>query len=172
MLKGIKIKSLNRHFDERGSFAEVMRKDWKEILEEDEFIQSNLSISYPGIIRAWHRHSRGQQDYYLVLDGALKLCIYDDENGSPTKGHLTEIVTTSELLEIVRIPGYYWHGFKCIGNQTSKILHFKNKLYDYEDPDEERRPWNDSTIIPKSINGNQDDPRVGIPWDWNLLPHR
>jgi len=26
-----------------------------------------------------------------------------------------------------------------------------------------RRPWNDPTIIPKSINGRTDDPRVGKP---------
>ena len=29
-----------------------------------------------------------------------------------------------------------------------------------------RRPWNDTTIIPKSINGRTDDPRVDKPWDW------
>ena len=40
-----------------------------------------------------------------------------------------------------------------------------NRLYDYESPDEERRPWNDSSIVPKEINGREDDPRVGKPWD-------
>ena len=39
MLKGIKIKPLKRHFDERGSFTEIMRIDWKDILDEDGFAQ-------------------------------------------------------------------------------------------------------------------------------------
>jgi len=39
-----------------------------------------------------------------------------------------------------------------------------NKLYDYDNPDEIRRPWNDP-IVPESINGRTDDPKVGKPWD-------
>ncbi len=50
MLEGIKIKPLKRNFDERGSFTELMRKDWKEIPEEGEFVQANLSVSYPAIM--------------------------------------------------------------------------------------------------------------------------
>ncbi len=33
MLEGIEIKLLKRHSDERGFFTELMRKDWKELLE-------------------------------------------------------------------------------------------------------------------------------------------
>lgn len=60
MLEGIKIKPLKRHFDERGSFTELMRKDWKEILGEDELVQADLSVSYPRMIRAWHRHRKAK----------------------------------------------------------------------------------------------------------------
>ena len=56
MLKGIRIKPINRLPDERGFFTEVMRKDWKDLFEEDTVAQANLSFTYPNIIRAWHRH--------------------------------------------------------------------------------------------------------------------
>lgn len=167
MLEGIKIKVLKRKPDERGFFAELMRKDWKEILRRDEFMQVNLSITYPGIIRAWHRHSRGQVDYFIALRGALKICAYD-----PESRELDEIVSTGQKPQIVRIPGEYWHGFKAIGNESVWLLYFTSNLYDYNHPDEERRPWNDPKIVPKSINGKTDDPRVGKPWDWNYPPHR
>jgi len=167
MLKGIIAKPLKRFFDERGSFTELMRTDWKEILGEEKIVQANFSVSYPGIIRAWHRHLRGQVDYFLVLKGALKICAYDDESRE-----LDEIVSTGENLQIVRIPGHYWHGFKVAGNETAFLLYFTNRLYDYKNPDEERRAWNDQTLIPKSINGKKDDPRVGKPWNWNYPPHR
>ena len=166
MLEGIKIKPLKRHFDERGSFTEMMRKDWREILEE-EFVQANLSVSYPGIIRAWHRHLRGQIDYFICLNGTIKICAYDDK----TK-ELSEIISTGQTPQIVRVPGKYWHGFKAIGDEQAWLLYFVNKLYDYENPDEERRPWNDPTIIPVSINGRTDDPRVGKPWDWLAIPYK
>ncbi|MEM3833378.1 MAG: dTDP-4-dehydrorhamnose 3,5-epimerase family protein [Thermoprotei archaeon] len=89
MLEGIQIKTLKRRSDERGFFLELMRKDWKELLREDEIVQVNMSISYPGIIRAWHRHLRGQIDYFVVLQGAIKICVYDEESGE-----LDEIIST------------------------------------------------------------------------------
>jgi len=167
MLEGIRIKPLKRRPDERGFFTEIIRKDQKALLGEDKLVQANLSISYPGIIRAWHRHLRGQTDYFIVLKGALKICAYDEESRE-----LDEILSTGQDLQIVRVPGIYWHGFKVVGNEPAWLLYFVNKLYDHENPDEERRPWNDSTIIPKSINGRTDDPRIGRPWDWHHPPHK
>jgi len=166
MLPGIMIKPLKRNVDERGFFSELIRLDWKDILGEDEIVQANFSITYPGIIRAWHKHERGQVDYFIVLKGALKICAFDDN----TK-ELDEIISTGENLQVVRIPGKYWHGFKVIGYEPAMLIYFVNKLYDYNNPDEIRRPWND-LIIPESINGNVDDHRVGKPWDWMWLPHR
>jgi dTDP-4-dehydrorhamnose 3,5-epimerase len=167
MLKGITLKPLKRACDERGCFTEIMRQDWKDLLGQDQLVQTNSSITYPGIIRAWHRHNRGQTDYFIVLKGALKICAYDEE----TK-ELDEIISTGLDLQVLRMPGHYWHGFKAVGNETALLIYFTTKLYDYQNPDEERRPWNDPKILPKLINGKKDDPRTGKPWDWNLSPHK
>jgi len=167
MLKGITLKPLKRACDERGCFTEIMRQDWKDLLGQDQPVQTNSSITYPGIIRAWHRHNRGQTDYFIVLKGALKICAYDEE----TK-ELDEIISTGLDLQVLRMPGHYWHGFKAVGNETALLVYFTTKLYDYQNPDEERRPWNDQKIVPKLINGKKDDPRTGKPWDWNLSPHK
>ena len=79
MLQGIRVKPINRLPDERGFFTEVMRKDWKDLFGEDNVVQANLSSTYPGVIRAWHRHLRGQVDYFLALKGLIKICAFDDE---------------------------------------------------------------------------------------------
>lgn len=165
MLPGVKISPLKKFADERGFFAEVMRKDWE--IFEDEILQANFSVTYPGIVRAWHRHSRGQVDYFLVLKGAIKICAYDEKSKK-----LVEIISTGENLQIVRIPGYYWHGFKVLGDEKAYLVYFTNKLYDYNNPDEERRPWNDPEIVPMEINGRSDEPRCGKSWDWFYAPHR
>jgi dTDP-4-dehydrorhamnose 3,5-epimerase len=167
VLKGVAIKPLKRLNDERGSFTEVLRVDWKDLLGEDRPAQANFSTTYPGMIRAWHRHLRGQTDYFIVLKGALKICAYDEE----TK-ELDEIVSTGQDPQIVRMPGSYWHGYKALGNETAFLLYFVTRLYDHQNPDEERKPWNDQTITPKSINGKKDDPRTSKPWDWNYPPYR
>jgi dTDP-4-dehydrorhamnose 3,5-epimerase len=46
---------------------------------------------------------------------------------------------------------------------VSVVVYFVNKLYDYNKPDEERRPWNDPNII---------DRQTGIAFDWNMPPHK
>lgn len=166
MLKGIVVKPLKRFADERGFFTEIYRFDWKDSFLEP-IVQSNLSITYPNIVRAWHKHEKGQVDYFIVVKGAAKICAFDEETEE-----LDEIISTSENIQVVRIPGHYWHGFKAFGNEPAIIVYFVNKLYDYEKPDEIRRPWNDSTIIPKKINGKTDDPRCNKPWDWFAFPHK
>jgi len=167
MLEGIQIERLKRGPDERGFFTELIRKDWKELLQQDEIVQANLSITYPDTIRAWHRHLRGQVDYFIVLKGAIKICIYDEETRK-----LNEIISTEKELQVVKVPGKYWHGFKAIGDKAAWLIYFVNRLYDRENPDEERRPWNDQTVNPRSINDRKDDPRIGKPWDWGYPPHR
>ncbi len=163
MLPGIGIRELKKLPDERGMFCELLRDDWKEFLGEDKILQANFSISYPGMIRAWHRHVRGQVDYFVVLRGALKICAYDDRPDSPTRGEVTEVVSSGENLQLVRVPGFYWHGTKALGTEPTLLLYFVNRLYDAENPDEERKPWNDRTVI---------DKRTNRPYDWNRPPFK
>jgi len=163
MLPGVKIQDLKKNVDERRFFAEIMRQDWKDLLGDDTVVQANLSYSFPGIIRAWHRHNQGQIDYFVVVSGSMKICAFDDTQGSPTRGQLDEIVASAEKLQVVRIPGHYWHGTKTIGDKPSLTAYFVNRLYDLKDPDEDRRPWNDPAVS---------DGRTSKPYDWNKPPHK
>ncbi|MHA1974836.1 MAG: dTDP-4-dehydrorhamnose 3,5-epimerase family protein [Candidatus Hodarchaeales archaeon] len=172
MIEGIEVKDLIKNVDERGFFSELVRGDWEDLLKVDRIVQFNLSYSYPSIVRAWHRHLRGQNDYFLCIDGAVNICAYDDQKDSSTYGEIDEIILSSERLRVARIPGILWHGYKAIDTQPIKLLYGVNKLYDPKNPDEERRPWNDPNIIPTTINGKKDDLRVGKPWDWNYPPHK
>ncbi len=166
-LKGVKTYQLNILPDERGFFAEALRKNWKELLEEEWVTQANISYSYPNIVRAWHKHQRGQTDYFLVLKGAMKICAYEEETGK-----MAEVIASGEKPTLVRIPGKYLHGTRTVSNEPSLTVYFVTRLYDYQNPDETRRPWNDPTIVPTEINGKKDDPRVGKSWDWFRPPHK
>ena len=166
-LKGVKTYEIKILPDERGFFAEALRQDWKEFLEEEQITQTNLSYSYPNVVRAWHKHTRGQIDHFLVLKGAMKICAYDEETGK-----MAEVIASDKKPTVVRIPGNYLHGTKTISNEPSLLIYFVNRVYDYKNPDELRRPWDDQSIVPTEINGKTDDPRVGKPWDWFLPPHK
>jgi dTDP-4-dehydrorhamnose 3,5-epimerase len=96
MLPGIIVRPIKRFADERGFFTEIMRRDWTDVFQ-DEVCQANMSISYPGVVRAWHKHERGQVDRFLVIKGALKICAYDDETQE-----LDEAVSTGDNPRLFR----------------------------------------------------------------------
>jgi dTDP-4-dehydrorhamnose 3,5-epimerase len=166
LLKGIIIKLIETFADERGFFSEIFKSSRKDIFS-DEIVQANLSITHPGIIRAWHKHERGQVDYFIVIKGTAKICAFEEKNNV-----LNEIISTGNKPQIVRIPGHYWHGFRAIGNEPTILIYFVNKLYDPNNPDEIRRPWNDPKIVPKKINDKSNDSRCGKSWDWLAPPHK
>jgi dTDP-4-dehydrorhamnose 3,5-epimerase len=166
-LNGVKTYEIKLLPDERGFFAEAFRQDWKEFFEDEQIKQANLSYSYPNVVRAWHKHLKGQIDHFLVLKGAMKICAYGE-----TTGKLAEVIASGEKPTVVRIPGKYLHGTKTVSSEPSLTVYFVNRLYDYKNPDEHRRPWNDQTIIPTEINGKTNDPRVGKPWDWFRVPYK
>ncbi len=166
-LKGVKTYEIKILPDERGFFAEAFRQDWKAFFEDEQITQANLSYSYPNVVRAWHKHLKGQIDHFLVLKVAMKICAYDE-----TTGKMAEVIASGEKPTVVRIPGKYMHGTKTVSNTPSLTVYFVNRLYNYKNPDEHRRPWNDQTIIPTEINGKKNDPRVGKPWDWFRVPYK
>jgi len=143
--------------DERGFFAEALRLDWGNLVLQDKILQANISHSYPGMIRAWHRHNRGQIDYFIVLKGAMKICAYDEKSKQ-----IVEIVASEKRLQVVRIPGFYWHGTKTVSSEPSLTVYLTTRTYDYKNPDEERIPWNAEFVIAKT----------GKPFDWNAPPHK
>ena len=162
-LEGIRLLTIPKFIDERGFFSEILRDDWKEFFDDQLPKQANLSKSFPGIIRAWHRHDRGQIDYFMVLQGSMKICAYDGDQNSTTFGKLVEVVLSEDELQLLRIPGKYWHGTKTVSSKPSLTVYFVSSLYDYNNPDEERKPWNSPDVI---------DPQSNQPYDWNKSPHK
>ena len=152
MIEGVETRDLRVNTDERGHLVEMFREDWEEYAPEP--AMSYYSMSYPGVIRAWHRHTRGQVDHFTCPQGRIKVGIYDDRDNSPTTGEVDTFVIGEHNQQIVRIPGECWHGFKVIGNEQAILINFPTNLYDYEDPDEERIPYDTDKI----------------PFDWNEGP--
>ncbi len=51
MIKDVQLKPLTVHADDRGAFMELLREDDPFYTR---FGQSNYSITYPGVVKAWH----------------------------------------------------------------------------------------------------------------------
>lgn len=152
LIDGIDVKQLKKNVDERGYLCEILRKDWG--IYKD-FAMAYFSLTFPGVVRAWHRHPRTRQtDNMCIVQGTGKIVVYDDREDSPTKGVINEFIIGEDNPTLLKIPGECWHGFKAIGVRPAILLNFPTKMYDYEKPDEERLP--------------PDTER--IPYDWKLAP--
>ena len=152
LIEGVEVRPLKKNVDERGYLCELLRKDWG-IFKD--FAMAYFSVTFPGVVRGWHRHPRIKQtDYMCILQGTGKIVVYDDREHSSTKGVINEFVIGEDNLMLVRIPGECWHGFKALGVKPVLLVNFPTSVYDYEKPDEERLPLDTDKI----------------PYDWRLVP--
>ncbi len=146
LIEGVKVKPLRVIPDERGRLMEILRAD-DELFER--FGQVYLTTAYPGVVKAWHYHKK-QDDHMAVIKGMMKIVLYDDREGSPTKGEINEFFLGDHNHLLLRIPKMVYHGFKCIGETEAMVINIPTEVYHYQEPDEYRL----------------DPHKGGIPYDW------
>lgn len=117
MIDGVEIFPLRRIQDERGIVMHMLRSDAPHF---QEFGEIYFSIIFPGIIKGWHVHSRMTINY-AVVDGNIKLVLYDDRAGSATRGELQEIVFGQVNYQLVRVPPGVFNGFTAVGGQRAIV---------------------------------------------------
>ena len=120
--------------DERGRLGEILRADdpWFE-----KFGQVYFTTTYPGVVKAWHYHRR-QTDHFYVIQGAVKVALYDGREDSPTRGTVHELYLGEHCPGLVRIPPGVQHGWMCVGQVEALIVNVVSEPYNYKSPDEFR----------------------------------
>jgi dTDP-4-dehydrorhamnose 3,5-epimerase len=142
MIDGVKIKPLRQILDERGKIMHMLKctDDGFESFGEIYF-----SCIHPGVIKGWHIHKKMTLNY-AVVSGKIKLVLYDDREGSKTKGEVQEIFLGPDNYSLVTIPPLVWNGFKGAGvtdsivANCSSIPHDPNEI-DRMDPFTEKIPY-------------------------------
>ena len=141
-ISGVTIRKLQLMLDDRGWLMELLRSDWEEF---ENFTQAYVSTCYPGVVKAWHYHKL-QTDHLTCVSGVAKLALYDPRGDSPTKGMINEFYIGTLNPIMVKIPRLVYHGFAAVGSEMAMIVNFPTALYNYENPDEYRAPYNDPAI--------------------------
>ena len=143
MIEGGKITKLKQIFDERGKVMHMLRND-SEIFQK--FGEIYFSTSYPGVVKAWHRHKEMTLNY-AVIYGEIKFVLYDDRNASSTKGQIQEFFISPQNYVLVTVPPMIGNGFKCIGISESIVAncadvpHKANEI-DRKQPTDKYIPYN------------------------------
>jgi dTDP-4-dehydrorhamnose 3,5-epimerase len=142
MIDGVMVKKLKVIPDERGRLMEMLRSD-EEIFEK--FGQVYMTTAYPDVVKAWHYH-KVQEDHFAVVKGTMKLVLYDERDGSPTKGKINEFFMGEHNPILVKIPKGIYHGFKTVGEQEAIVINVPTEPYNREKPDEYRLDPHDNHI--------------------------
>lgn len=136
MIDGVKTRKLRLIPDERGYLMEMFRSDWEEF---EQFGQVYVTAVYPGVVKGWHYHKL-QTDHFICVKGMAKVVLYDNRDGSPTRGEVNEFFIGEQNPTLLTIPPGVLHGFKGISTEMALIVNVPDRLYNYEQPDEYRFP--------------------------------
>ncbi len=147
MIAGVKIKKLKVMPDERGHLMEMLRCD-DDLFQK--FGQIYLTTTYPGVVKAWHLHTR-QTDNIVCVRGMIKLVLFDPREDSPTHGEVEQIFLGIHNPLLVQVPPQVYHGWMCISPEEAYMVNCPTEPYHPDEPDEVRL-----------------DPHVNsIPYDWS-----
>lgn len=145
-IDGVRVVPLRRIPDERGTIYHMLKRTDPDFTN---FGEVYFSTVYPGVVKGWHRH-KNMTLHYACVHGRVKLVIYDEREGSPTKGSLMEIFLGPDNYSLVVIPPDLWNGFKGMGSEMAIIADVIDILHEEAD----------STRIDPHNNH--------IPYDWSV----
>lgn len=147
MIDGVIITPLRQIFDERGRVMHMLREDSPVF---SRFGEIYFSVTHPGAIKAWHLHKKMTLNYATVY-GEIKFVLYDDREGSPTRGVIQEVFPSPENYCLVTVPPLIWNGFKGIGDKSAIVANCATLPHDPNEI-ERKSPFDPS-----------------IPYDWAIL---
>ena len=117
MIDGVQVIPLKRIPDERGTIYHMLRRTDPHFTQ---FGEIYFSTVYHGVVKGWHLH-RNMTLNYACIFGRVKLVIYDERDGSATKGELMELFLGPDSYSLVVVPPGLWNGFKGMAPNYSIV---------------------------------------------------
>lgn len=148
-IEGATIKHLTLWPDDRGHFAEVFRDD-EPIVAGFTVRQSSLTLTRPGVIKAFHFHLE-QDDVFVPLRGTIRIALVDCRVASPTCGLANSIFAGERYPRAVRIPRGVAHGYEVLPGDDLVMVYYTDRHYDPKD----------------EFRFRHDDPAIGFRW-WGI----
>jgi len=130
-INGVKVISLKKIPDERGSIYHMLRSSDSHFTKFGEIYFSKI---YKGAIKGWHIHKEISLNY-CVVQGMVKLVLYDARDSSSTKGNIMELFIGEDNYVLVIIPSDVANGHKGI-TETSLLVNVPDVPHDKLGADE------------------------------------
>lgn len=142
MIEGVKVKEMKVWSDDRGYLTEIVREDEKLL---SRFGQAYVSMTLPGVIKAFHWHKK-QDDLWYIVSGLAQVVLYDQRKNSKTYKQ-TDVYYMGDNNRIaLLIPKGVVHGYRVLGNQPLMLINCVTQAYNAANPDEQRLTFDDPEI--------------------------
>jgi dTDP-4-dehydrorhamnose 3,5-epimerase len=126
VIEGLRVVPLRRIPDERGTIYHMLRATDEHFVEFGEIYFTSI---YNGVIKGWHKHREMTLNYACIF-GRIKLVIYDDRDGSPTRGELVELFLGPDDHSLAIIPPDVWNGFKGMSEPFALVANCATHPHD------------------------------------------
>ena len=136
MIQDVKLVNLEARVDERGYLIEILRATDGYFTK---FGQVYLvGDATRGIIRAWHKHEK-LWDWFFISHGSAKFALRDDRANSPTYGEMNTFILGERNPSILVVPPGVYHGWMSLEDDT-QLISTASEVYNRDKPDEVREP--------------------------------
>jgi dTDP-4-dehydrorhamnose 3,5-epimerase len=141
-IQGVEVRPIDSLPDERGLWAAILRAG---DAAAGRIEQVSVLTAYPGVVRAWRRHPT-RWEYFAGARGVAKLVLYDDREGSPTRGAIAEFYLGPRQPQAVAVPPGVYIGLKGVGDEECLLVHAASESFDPAAPGGQRLPWDDPSV--------------------------
>ncbi len=143
-IEGVRVRPATTHPDPRGTVCEIF--DATGDFSDEPLVYVYEFTIRPGVVKGWIKHEL-QDDRVFTMQGAVRIVLYDDREGSPTRGLVSDRTFDDHSRALVRIPAGVWHAVGNVGLTDARGVNCPTRAYDHEHPDKWDLPL-DTDLIP------------------------
>ena len=144
VIDGVRVRPLATLPDDRGTVCELFDPAWG--VHPDPLVYVYQVSIRPGAVKGWVVH-RKQDDRISTLFGTIQVVLYDDREGSSTRGMVNEMFFGEHNRALFTIPAGVYHAVRNVGTTDAVFVNMPTRPYDHADPDKYRLPL-DNDLIP------------------------
>jgi dTDP-4-dehydrorhamnose 3,5-epimerase len=144
-IAGVETVPLRVIADERGAVMHMLRADAPHFTQ---FGEIYFSIVHCGAVKGWKRHRRMTLNLAVPV-GRVRLVVFDDRDGSPTRGTTLDFLLGPDNYQLVIVPPGLWTAFQGIAEGPSLVANCASLPHDPAEAE----------------TRSLDDPPIDVSWD-------
>lgn len=143
LIHGVVLRRTPPQEDERGEVCEIYNPEWE--MHPAPLVYVYQATLRRGQIKGWVVH-REQDDRLFINFGFLRVVLYDDREGSETRGMVNDLTFSERSRTLVVIPCGIFHAVQNVGETEASFINMPTRPYDHANPDKYRLPLQNDLI--------------------------